>query len=234
MRETMPLVLLPGLLCDAAAFAPQIAHFGATHSVLVPNFFGFNDLTRMAEHVLDTAPNRFVLAGFSMGGRVALEVMRRAPERVAGLAIFDTGTNVRQPGEEAKRQKLVDIANTHGMKALADAWLPPMLHPDRLSDKRLVDDLVSMVCRASPEIHERQICALLQRPDAWPVLDTIRCPTIVLCGRQDLWSPPEQHVAIADATPGASLVIAEDCGHFLPVEAPDVLNDALERLLTAD
>ncbi len=226
------LMLLPGLLCDAATFAPQIAAFSDAYDVRVADFFGLDSMNAMAMRVLETAPGDFVMAGFSMGGRVALEVMRIAPERVRGLAIFDTGVHPRSPGEEVKRQAVIDLANTQGMEALAATWLPPMLLPSTIANEKLFAELTAMVCRATPEIHEKQILALLHRPDAQPVLRTIRCPTIVLCGRQDQWSPPAQHEAIAAAIPGARLVIAETCGHFLPVEAPDVLNAALRDLLT--
>ena len=225
------LMLLPGLLCDAATYAPQIAAFGKDYDVRVPDFFGLDSINAMAKRVLETAPGDFVMAGFSMGGRVALEVMRIAPERVKALAIFDTGVHPRSPGEEVKRQAVIDVANNEGMEALAARWLPPMLLPANLANEKLVGDLTAMVLRATPAIHEKQITALLNRPDAAPVLPTIRCPTIVLCGRQDIWSPPEQHEPIAAAIPGAKLVVAENCGHFLPVEAPEVLNAALRELL---
>ncbi|MDB5642807.1 MAG: alpha/beta hydrolase, partial [Hyphomicrobiales bacterium] len=195
--------------------------------------FGLDSINAMARRVLETAPGDFVMAGFSMGGRVALEVMRIAPERVTGLAIFDTGVHPRSPGEEVKRQAVIDLAHTQGMEALAAKWLPPMLLPATVANEKLFAELTAMVLRATPEIHEKQILALLHRPDAEPVLRTIRCPTIVLCGRQDQWSPPEQHEPIAAAIPGAKLVIAENCGHFLPVEAPQVLNAALRELLEA-
>jgi pimeloyl-ACP methyl ester carboxylesterase len=227
------LMLLPGLLCDAATFSPQIAAFGQDCDVRVPDFFGLDSIGAMAKRVLETAPGDFVMAGFSMGGRVALEVMRIAPERVQALAIFDTGVHPLSPGEEVKRQTVIDLAHAEGMEALAARWLPPMLLPANLDDKDLVADLTAMVCRATPEIHEKQIRALMARPDAEPVLRTIACPTIVLCGRQDIWSTPEQHAPIAAAIPGARLVIAENCGHFLPREAPEVLNAALRDLLAA-
>ncbi len=227
------LMLLPGLLCDAATFAPQIAAFSDAYDVRVADFFGLDSMNAMAKRVLETAPGDFVMAGFSMGGRVALEVMRIAPGRVRALAIFDTGVHPRSPGEEVKRQAVIDLANTQGMQALAAAWLPPMLLPATIANATLFAALTAMVCRATPEIHEKQIMALLHRPDAQPVLGTIRCPTIVLCGRQDRWSLPEQHEPIAAAIAGARLVIAENCGHFLPVEAPDVLNAALRELLDA-
>jgi pimeloyl-ACP methyl ester carboxylesterase len=199
--------------------------------VRVPVFFGLDSINAMARRVLETAPGDFVMAGFSMGGRVALEVMRIAPERVKALAIFDTGVHPRSPGEEIKRQAVIDLAHQQGMEALAARWLPPMILPAHLANEKLMADLTAMVCRATPDIHEKQILALLHRPDAQPVLQTIRCPTIVLCGRQDVWSPPEQHEPIAAAIPGARLVVAENCGHFLPVEAPEVLNAALRDLL---
>jgi pimeloyl-ACP methyl ester carboxylesterase len=227
------LMLLPGLLCDAATYAPQVAAFAGECDVRVPDFFGLDSIASMAKRVLETAPGDFVMAGFSMGGRVALEVMRIAPERVQALAIFDTGVHPLAPGEEVKRQAVIDLAYAEGMQALAARWLPPMLLPAHLGDEALVADLTAMVCRATPEIHEKQIRALVGRPDAEPVLRTIACPTIVLCGRQDVWSTPEQHAPIAAAIPGAKLIIAENCGHFLPREAPDVLNSALRELLAA-
>lgn len=224
--------LLPGLLCDRAIFAPQVAALEAAgFAVAVADFRDFDSITAMAEAVLTAAPPRFALAGHSMGGRAALEVMRLAPSRVERLALLDTGIHPRRPGEAEKRQALIDLAKAEGMRALAAQWLPPMVHPAHLKDAALMGALTAMVERMSPQIYERQVKALLNRPDAGAVLGGIRCEVMVGVGRQDAWSPLAQHEEIAAAIPQARLVIFEDCGHMAPLEAPAAVNAALLRWL---
>ena len=226
------LVLLPGLLCDGTVWSAQAAALsGITDIIAFPDFHGHDSIAGMAEAVLAAAPARFALAGHSMGGRVALEIVRRAPERVGALALLDTGVHPRRPGEAEARQALVDLAWNEGMTALARRWLPPMLHPDRVGDAALMERLTAMVCRATPAVFEGQVRALLDRPDATMGLGAIRCPTLVLCGRQDGWSPPAQHEAMAAAIRGASLRIVEDCGHMATVERPEAVTDALRDWL---
>lgn len=232
MAERPCLFLLPGLLCDATVFDAQVRSFSQRYDVRAPDFFGFDSLTEMAEMVLAHAPPRFSLAGFSMGGRVALEIMRLGRERVERLCLFDTGIHSAQPGEAEKRQVLVDLAYREGMQALAARWLPPMLHPSRRSDPAFIEPLTRMVMRATPAIHEGQIRALLNRPDASSQLARIDCPTLVLCGRQDEWSRPEAHRAIAKEISGSDLVILEGSGHFVSVEQPLAFSNALRAWLT--
>jgi pimeloyl-ACP methyl ester carboxylesterase len=227
MQNRPVLYMLPGLLCDETVFAPQVAGLLDAIDVRVANFLGMDSLTDMAEHVLDIAPHRFSIAGFSMGGRVAFQIMAMAPERIERFCAFDTGVGPKAEGEEIKRQAIVDLAYREGMGALAAAWLPPMLHPARRIDAAFMEPLTAMVLRATPEIHEKQIRALVNRPDARPVLPTISCPTLIACGRQDEWSPVAQHEAMAAAIPGARLEVFENCGHFLPVEQPEAFNAAL-------
>ena len=226
------LMLLPGLLCDDAAFTEAAKLLAADADVQIPSFFGFDSIIKMAEHVLDVAPQRFSIAGFSMGGRVAFQVARMAPERLERFCVFDTAAGPAAEGEPAKRQILVDLGYASGMRAVADAWLPPMLHPDRLSDAAFMQPLIDMVCRATPEIFARQINALLTRPDARPVLPTIKCPSLVMCGLQDAWSPPSSAKAMADAIPGAELKLIDHSGHFLPTEQPQAFAAAIRDWLT--
>jgi len=223
------LYLLPGLLCDAFTFEAQRAALSDEFDTRVLDFFGQDSMTSMAEKVLDHAPDRFSVCGFSMGGRAALRMFALAPARIERLCLLDTGATPPAPGEAEKRQILVDIAYKHGMRALADAWLPPMIHPARRGDAAFMRPLFDMVCRATPDIFAGQIRALLGRPDARPLLPAIRCPTLVAVGRQDDWSTVAQHEEIAAAIPGARLEIIEDSGHFTPVEQPDVLTSALRR-----
>jgi len=227
MAERPTLFLLPGLLCGAWVWADQTAALADAADTVVADFLGYDSIGAMAESALAQAPARFAVAGHSMGGRVALEIVRRAPERVSALALLNTGVHPRRPNETEARQALVDLAYTEGMAALAKRWLPPMLHPERAGDAAFMERLAAMVCQATPEVFAGQVRALLGRPDATAVLSTIRCPTLVLCGRQDGWSPQDQHEAIAAAIPGAVLTVVEDCGHMSPVEQPGAVSAAL-------
>ncbi|WP_126936882.1 alpha/beta fold hydrolase, partial [Xanthomonas vesicatoria] len=165
--------------------------------------------------------------------RVALGIMRQAPERVTRLALLDTGIAPRRDGEREERQALVDLAQTQGMQALARAWLPPMVHPARIADAGLMQDLSAMVQRQTAQSFAGQVNALLERPDAAPVLAQIRCPTLLGVGRQDAWSPLARHQDMARQMPQARLAVFEDCGHMAPVEAPAAVTAALRDWLQA-
>jgi pimeloyl-ACP methyl ester carboxylesterase len=226
------LMLLPGLMCDAAVWAPQVAALQAQARCLVPAYGLRDSLTTMAEQVLAEAPaERFSLAGHSMGGRVALEVLRLAPQRVQRLALLDTGTQPLAAGEAGERERagrmaLLALARTDGMRVMGDKWARGMVHPDQL-DTPLFASILDMIERSSPAQFAAQINALLTRPDASALLPTITCPTLVLCGREDSWSPPAQHEQMRDAIPNAALCVIERCGHMGTVEQPQAVNDAL-------
>lgn len=226
------LLLLPGLMCDAAVWAPQLPVLSGHARCVVPDWGPLDSITAMAEHVLATAPTpTFALAGHSMGGRVALEVMRLAPARVQRLALLDTGTQPLPAGEAGEKERagrlaLLALAHTEGMRTMGRQWLRGMVHPDVL-DTALFESVLDMLERSSPAQFAAQINALLTRPDAAAVLPTITCPTLVLCGREDLWSPPEQHAQIANGIAGATLHVIEHCGHMPTVEQPAELNRAL-------
>lgn len=228
------LYLIPGLLCDRSIWTQQAEALTPIAELSVPDLRGIDRIPTMAQRVLDRAPAKFSLAGHSLGGRIALEIVRQAPERVERLALLDTGVIPVQPGEPERRQALVDLAERAGMRALAQEWLPPMLHPDRWGDRDLVDPLLAMIERSTPASFKAQIDALLQRPNARRVLDSIQCPTLVLCGRQDSWSPLSQHEEIAAAIAGAQLVVVENCGHMSTVERPEAVTRALRAWLQQD
>lgn len=227
------LLLLSGLVCDRTVWEPQIAALGRDHEIIVPDFWGMDSFEAMARKAIDLAPARFALAGHSMGGRVALELMRAAPERVERLAVLDTGVHPVREQEVGPRQELVALAEREGMQALVRRWLPPMLHPKHRADPALVGTIEAMWCRATPAIFAAQIHAALTRRDLRPVLPTIKCPTLVLTGAEDAWAPPAQHEAIAAAIPGARLAIVPECGHMSTLEAPEAVNAELRCWLAA-
>ena len=223
------LMLLPGLICDASIYAPQTAAFRDSRAV---DGYGLRDrLEDMARHVLEQAPERFDLLGHSMGARVALEGVRMAPERVRRLALVSTGIHSLRPGEVGKRFDLRRIGRERGMDALTDAWLPPMVAPANRGNSAIMDPLRAMCLRAGQAVFEAQIDALLARAEVESLLPAISCPTLVLCGSEDGWSPPAQHEAIAAAIPNSELVIVEGAGHMIQLEAPDAVNEAIARWL---
>jgi pimeloyl-ACP methyl ester carboxylesterase len=232
------LLLAPGLMCDATSRGPVPA--------MLPDFdcrvvdHGTADsLTQMAEQLLAHAPERFALAGHSMGGRVALEVMRIAPERVTHLGLFDTGHLPKPAGaagdeEVRKRMALLAIARAQGVRAMASEWVKGMVASQRLHDRPLIDAILDMFERKTADTFERQLHALIHRPDATPVLQKIQVPTLVLCGELDAWSPPAQHQAIADCISARPAVVSiADCGHMAMQEQPEAVAQAMRQWLSA-
>ena len=225
------LILVPGLLCDATIWNAQVTALAARHDVIVPVLDTFDSIPRMATALLEHAPPRFALAGHSLGGRIALEVIRQSPTRVTRLALLDTGVHPCRPAEPPRRYELLALADREGMTAVAREWLPPMVHPARHGDPTVMLPLAAMVERRTPASFRNQVMALLNRPDATAVLGTIHCPTLVLCGREDGWSPLVQHEEIAAAIPGSRLSVIDDCGHMAPFERPAEVSGALEDWL---
>ena len=232
----MNLLLLPGLLCDDAAWLPVVPYLQGIVDCRSVDYGDANSLPEMARRVLADAPAQFAIAGHSMGARVALEVYRRAPRRVTRLALLDTGYQALPSGaageqERARRMALVALARAEGMRAMGREWMRPMVHPARLADATLVEALLAMVERRAPDQFEGQIRALLDRPDLTELLRSVRVPTLVACGRDDAWSPVAQHEAIAALVPGSRLAIFDDCGHMAPMERPAAVADALAAWL---
>ncbi len=191
----------------------------------------------MAEAVLRTAPERFSIAGHSMGGRVALQVYRLAPHRVARIALLNSGSSARPPGEAGeeearKRGELVALAQSEGMRAMLRQWLPPMIDSRRINDTLLVNGIIDMMSRKTPEIFVAQVRALLHRPDASAILEQIRCPALLLTGREDGWSTPAHHAAMHHKIAGSQLVIVPDCGHMSMLERPAEVSAALRTWLS--
>lgn len=234
MVKSESLVLVPGLLCDATVWRDQVAALSISYSVLIASHGASDALGLMAERILDTAPPVFSLAGHSMGGRVALEVLRRAPARVSRLALLDTGFEALPTGDAGEREKagryrLLDIARSDGMLAMGREWARGMVQPSRMIDTALMDAIHQMIARAPLAQFEAQINALLQRPDCTALLAQIRVPTLLLCGREDGWSPLARHVDMAQRIAGSVLVDVPDCGHMSTMERPQAVTAALHN-----
>ncbi len=236
-RNAKPvLIFLPGLLCDAANWSAQCVALAGMADFLVPAYGDLRSIEAMAEHVLNIAPvGNFSLAGHSMGGRVALEVYRRAPARVERLALLDTGFQPLADGEAGIRERdgryaLLAMARSESMHVMGRHWARGMVHPNRIGSE-VFQAILDMIARSTPDVFEAQINALLRRPDATSVLPRILCPTLLLCGREDLWSPLSRHEEMQRAIPGATLEVIEMSGHMTTMEQPQAVSAALARWL---
>ncbi|MBZ5634397.1 MAG: alpha/beta hydrolase [Acidobacteriia bacterium] len=243
MVSTKPsLVLLPGFLCDQTVWKQQIAALADIAEAACMEWGREHDsILAMAEAVLRWAPPSFALAGHSMGGRVAFQILRLAPERVTRVALLNTGSDARPSGEageaeERGRRRLLAIARSQGMRAMTVEWLKGMLPAYRQDDTALVEEIIGMFERKSPDLFEIQMLALLGRPNATPLLAVIHCPALVLTGRDDGWSTPARHLDMAQLIPKSELVLIPKCGHMSTMERPDEVTAAmrawLERPLT--
>jgi pimeloyl-ACP methyl ester carboxylesterase len=225
-------------MCDETVWRHQAQELAKLTSVTIADHGSIDSLPEMATTLLERAPDRFAIAGHSMGGRVTLEVFRQAHERIAGMALMDTAFAPRPQGqagaaEAAQRYALLEIAKTKGMRAMAAVWSEKMVHPDRLSDSRLMNAILDMMERKTAKMFEAQIKALLERPDATPLLGQIACPAMVLCGRQDAWSVLAHHEEMARRIPGSKLVVVEECGHMSTMERPEAVSSAMREWLIA-
>jgi len=223
----MTTVLIPGLLCDGVVWEPVLNQLTAE----VADLSTQDSLTQMAEDVLARYSGPLRVAGHSMGARVALEMARIAPQRIERLALLDTGIHPLKDGETAKRDEIVQFAYDNGMEALADRWLPPMVYAENQTNTPMMADLRAMVLRMTPDLHARQIKALVNRPDASAYLSDIGCPVLLMVGRQDAWSPVSQHDDMRALLPNARLEIVENAGHFAPIEQPQAVADLLVPFL---
>lgn len=234
--EAPTAVLLPGLLCDRAVWAAQLEALSPRMHCLVPDYGELDSLRAMAHAVLGQAPARFVLIGHSMGGRVALEILRAAAPRVRAVALLDTGYQARAAAPEGDReararQALLELAATEGLRAMGRVWVRDMVLPARLTDSALFESILAMVERCTLQKFAAQIRALLGRPDATQVLTQIRCPTLLLCGREDRWSPLARHEAMARLIRHSQLAVIGDCGHMSPLERPAEVSERLSQWL---
>jgi pimeloyl-ACP methyl ester carboxylesterase len=228
------LLLLPGLMCDAAVWRDQIMALKTTCDVRVPDFLGLDSFDAMAAATLALTEGPFALAGHSMGGRVAMQVAAMAPERVLRLALLDTGAHPPEPDEPARRQALIAIGEREGIEGVIQAWLPPMIAPHRQEDQALWTAIADMLRRAGLDTLKRQARALLNRGDGYAQLDTVRVPTAFIVGALDSWSPPRRHHEMQAHVSGSVLTIIADCGHMAPMEAPDAVTEALRQWLNQE
>ena len=227
-----PLVLIPGLLCDALLWAHQIGALSDVADCWVPNPIGVASIRDMAATVLETSPfEKFALAGLSMGGYVALEIMRQAPSRVRKLALLDTSARPDSLEQTRRRHALVEVARGGKFTEVVRLLLPALVNRDKSCDPEIVGTVWAMARNVGQEAFYRQETAIIGRIDSRPHLGAIDCPTVIICGRQDAVTPPEVHEELAQGIRGANLSIIEDCGHLSTMEQPEKVSAALRPWL---
>jgi pimeloyl-ACP methyl ester carboxylesterase len=232
MAATLPLVLIPGLLCSARLFAPQIAGLWPFGSVTVADHRRDNEMTAIAARILADAPPRFALAGLSMGGYVAFAILRLAPERVVKLAFLDTSARPDTAEQSAAREKFIGLARAGKLREVVETLTPRFLHRNRHNDEALKRVVREMAADTGVEAFVRQQQAITSRPDSRPLLASIRCPTLVMVGEGDELTPPELAKEICTGVSGARLVVVPDCGHLSTIEKPEAVNAALAEWIS--
>jgi pimeloyl-ACP methyl ester carboxylesterase len=236
MRSHQTLVLLPGLLCDEAVWMPILEQLNISDHYFIADYDELDDLAAMATHVLTQVEgDQLIVFGHSMGGRIAMEIMRQAPQRVSHLGLFDTAYRSAASGEKGEQEKekrmgLLAKAKQEGMRAMGEQWALGMVHP-QFHTGAVFEAILEMIERKTPAIFAAQICALLNRPDAESILRKINCPTLLLCGEEDLWSPVSVHQEMQALIKNATLSVIPNCAHMSTMEQPKDVANAIAKWL---
>lgn len=229
-RQT--LVMLPGLLATRGVFQPQIDSLSDIVDIVVPELWHYDSMAAMADAALAMAPPRFALAGFSMGGYVAFEVMRRAASRVERLALIDTQATPDAAEATARRHGLMEQTKIGRFHGVQPSLLPMILHRSHIDNKTIVQPILDMALEVGAEGFVNETRATIARPDSRPLLVDIDVPTVVIVGRQDLTTPLVRAEEMAADIATSRLVVLEECGHMAPLEKPAEVTAALRKWLS--
>lgn len=228
-----PLVLIPGAMCDGRLFAPQVAEFSAERPVMIVPPVGAATISGLARRILDLAPPEFALAGLSMGGIVAMELLRQAPNRVRRVALMDTNPFPESPERAALREAQIGNVMNGGLRKVMREEIMPDYLADGSVTSPLLDLCLEMAEALGPEVFTEQFRAVQSRPDQGETLRGIAVPALVMCGQQDRLCPVDRHEFMHDAIPGSRLVVVPDAGHLPTLEQPKRTNEALRDWLRA-
>lgn len=229
MSKRIPLVLIPGMMCDGRLFAAQIDALSSIADIHIAAIYEADTMAEIGRQVFDASPfNRFAVAGLSMGGIVAMELLKQEPDRISGLALLDTNHLEETAERRTLRQPQIKQALDGQLRSmLIEEMKPSYLAPRNRKDNKLLDKVLRMGMDLGPEVFRRQSLALRDRPDYAETLARFKRPAMVLCGRHDTLCPVSRHGEIAALMPQSRLVVLEDCGHLSTMESPDAVNAAL-------
>jgi len=226
-------LLLPGMMCDARMWADQIEAIESP--VSVPDLSGHDNFVDMAASVLGNAPDRFAVAGLSMGGILAFELWRQAPDRITHMALLDTNSFADSPDRQSLRLQQIEKVLTGGLRELAvDSLKPLYLAESNRDDEVLLNKILDMAMDLGPDTFRHQSLALRNREDSVETLAVIDCPTAVICGAEDTLCPLSYHEYMANRIPDAELIVIDDCGHLSSMEQADIVSNELLRLFARD
>ena len=226
-----PLVLLPGMMCDDRLFYPQIEAFSSSRSLIVMSLKGKRTITEIAKKVLEGAPTRFALAGISMGGIVAMEIMRQAPERVTRLALLDTNPLAEPPEKTAQRKSQIARVMDGGLRSVMRDEMKPNYLSQSNKKHNILKLCMDMAEALGPKVFQDQSVALQYRPDQCETLKSVNVPSLVLCGSDDQLCPISRHILMRDLINGSRLEIIPNAGHLPTLEQPELTNRKLEEWL---
>lgn len=228
-----PLLMLPGLLCDRALWAHQISGLSDIADCHVPDLTGQDSVKELAAAVLAHAPERFALAGLSMGGYVSFEILRQAPGRVTRLCLVDTSARPDNDEQRQRRTALVKLARMGKFRGMSPRLLATQVHPDHVDVPEIGGVVLAMTERVGRDAFCRQQSAILSRPDSRPDLPGIAVPTLVIVGADDQQTPPDRSQEIASLIPAARLEMLGHCGHLAPLEQPSRVTALMREWLAA-
>jgi pimeloyl-ACP methyl ester carboxylesterase len=226
------LVLLPGLLNTRRLFQHQIEGLSDIADCVVPELWHHDSLAGMADGVLEAAPPSFALAGFSMGGYAAFEILRQAADRVERLALIDTQAAADTQEATKRRQGLIEQTRIGRFHGVHSSLLPQLVHKSRLDDAGVAQPIYDMACEVGADGFVREQQAIIARPDSRPLLVDIEAPTVVIVGRQDQATPLARSQEMAADIAQSRLVVVEECGHMSPLERPEEVTAALRKWLS--
>jgi pimeloyl-ACP methyl ester carboxylesterase len=233
MASSLPLVLVPGLLCSARLYAPQVEALWPRGPVMVAEHRRDAEIGAVAARILENAPPRFALAGLSYGGYIAFAMLRQAPERIERLALLDTSARPDTPEQKAARENFIAMAEAGRFSEAVETLTVRFVHHDRRADEVLSATVRAMADETGAEAFVRQERAIMSRGDSRLLLGRIRCPTLVLVGEGDDLTPPELAKEIAGGIAGSRLIVVPECGHLSTIERPQAVNAALDEWLSA-
>jgi pimeloyl-ACP methyl ester carboxylesterase len=231
VSESLPVVLIPGLLLSARLYSAQVEALWPQGTVILANHTRDDSMPALARRILAEVPPRFALVGLSMGGYISFEILRQAPERVARVALLDTMARPDTPEVSAARRAQMQLATSGPFAAVVSALIPRLVHRSRQDDPELTGLILRMGEEVGVAGYLRQQAANIARIDSRPTLKDIRCPALVLVGDSDQLTPPERAAEIANGIPGAELVVVPECGHLSTLERPTAVNAALHAWL---
>jgi pimeloyl-ACP methyl ester carboxylesterase len=227
-----PLVLIPGMMCDGRLFAPQLAAFTSERPVMVIPPISASSMTALAQHVLNIAPDKFALAGLSMGGIVAMEVMRLMPVRVTRLALFDTNPLADPPEKAPIRREQVNKVRAGKLTSVMREEMKPLYLAPGPAQSAILDLCMEMAEALGADAFEQQTQAIASRPDQCDTLRTVKVPTLVACGEKDQLCPVERHQLIHELVEGSCLEVIPNAGHLPTLEQPEQSNKLLQEWLS--